>query len=89
MVIDPTKINHEIFRIKGLLLEIIVSEQLKNKLENLKLSEIVLTPIEEFVWKNNQILFKNWLFLCYINPLVISIFKKNILLRVIHLSYRK
>lgn len=48
LVIDTTKIKNDIFRIKGLLLEIIVSEQLKNKLENLKLSEIEFMPIEDF-----------------------------------------
>lgn len=48
LVIDTTKIKNDIFRIKGLLYKIIVSEKLKNELENLNLDEIEFMPIEDF-----------------------------------------
>lgn len=48
LVIDTLKIKNDIFRIKGLLYKIVVSETLKNELENLKLNEIEFMPIEDF-----------------------------------------
>lgn len=48
LVIDTAKIKNNIFRIKGLLYTIVVSEKLKNELEKLKLAEIEFMPIEDF-----------------------------------------
>jgi hypothetical protein len=48
LVIDTAKIKNDIFRIKGVLYKIIVSERLKIELENLNLDEIEFMPIEDF-----------------------------------------
>jgi hypothetical protein len=48
LVLDTQKINHHIFRIKSLRTDIIISEFLKNKIQELKLQEITFQPTEEY-----------------------------------------
>jgi hypothetical protein len=48
LVIDKPKINNDIFRIKGLLFKIVISQNLKNELEKLMLNQIKFLAIEEF-----------------------------------------
>ncbi|WP_046755833.1 imm11 family protein [Kordia jejudonensis] len=43
-----------IFRLKGLKLQIVVSEKLKNDLEQLNLSELEFIPIDEFTYDMNS-----------------------------------
>lgn len=52
LVLDDSKIgSRQIFRLKHFRDEIIISQDLKNILESLKLSEFTLIPVEEFKYK--------------------------------------
>lgn len=52
LILDDSKIgSRQIFRLKHFRDEIIISQDLKNKLEELKLSEFKFIPVEEFKYK--------------------------------------
>lgn len=52
LILDDFKIqSRQIFRLKHFSAEIVISQDLKNKLEQLKISEFKFIPIEEFKYK--------------------------------------
>lgn len=51
LVFNEEKIDKDIFRIKGVRTNIIISEKIKQEILALNLEEIKLTPINQFVWE--------------------------------------